>query len=150
MNDVRLKETVKNTPQVTDIVPPPVKEDKLPELAELIADRKARLELIRYLTQERQYAEAEAAAKKARRPLSDKIKSTLGTYKISRATWDDWNISYYGQERNSVSESAMVTALLTLGLKSEDIAQVRKACVKISTSYTLRITKAGEKEDFGE
>lgn len=132
--------------------PPPKEEEAIPELADLIEDRKARLEVIRLLTTERELAEQEKAAKAARKPVTAQIKTVLGTFKIGKAAWNGWRINYYesgGAETVKVSD--MVKALLAAGLKQEQIQAVKDACVKRSKySYTLRIAKPGEKDENGE
>jgi hypothetical protein len=138
--------TPKAAPQ-TIAPPPPKEEEKLPRLEDIISNRKDRIELIRILDQERAFAQQELEAKKARRPLTNKIKNILGTYHVSRASWLDWDINYYSIPRTTLDQKDLRAALLTVGLTTDQIRGVFAACTKVSESYTLRIRQHGEAEE---
>jgi len=147
----RLKASVKRVkPPEPPITPPPSKEEEtVPELTAIITDRKTQLELVRYLTKERELAEAEIVAKRERKPLTRRIKDILGKNKVSRALWEGWTINYYATDgRVTIKEIDLVNALLAAGLKDEQIHSIKSACVKYGKpSYTLRIQKPDEKEE---
>jgi hypothetical protein len=143
---------MKNIP--LDPVPPPDKiEETVPDLADLIPDRKMRLETIRLLTAEREYAAAESEAKRQRKPVTTKLKSIFGTYKIGLAAWDEWRINYYKTEgRTTLDPDKLTIALLGYGMKADQIQSILSVSSNVGKpSYTLRISKPKQNgEEEGE
>ncbi len=136
-----------------DVVPPPEREEEaVPNLEDLITDRKIRLEAIRLLTAEREWAEQESEAKKQRKPLTTKLKNILGKNNVSLAVWDDWRINYYATEgRATINREKLTAVLLGAGLPTQQVQSIISASTDISSpSYTLRITKSKGAEEGDE
>jgi len=145
---------VETSPPIGVVVPPPPlrEEEEIPELSTLIEDRRSRLELFRYLAQEREVAERESLAKKERAPLTVKIKSILGKFQVGKAMWEGWRINYYATNGSeTVTVADMTKAMLAAGLNTDQINGIKAACVKQKKgSATLRIERPKADKESGE
>lgn len=131
------------------IAPPPKEEEIVPQLSDVIPDAALRLKLIRMLKEQMPWQQQEAAAKKARKPLTAAIKKILGQFQVGKAAWDGHIINYFASKpRRSVNEAKLIIALTGVGLQPRQIQTVLNTCVEVgSPSYTLRIITEGEKEE---
>ena len=109
------------SPKTLDIPAPPEKQERPPSLDDQIKDRKTRLELTRLLNQEREQADIEAAARKARAPLTNRIKTILGNNQVGRASWGDYNVNYTASDSTRVSYDKLIKALLSAGIQGEQL-----------------------------
>jgi len=133
-----------------EVIPPPEKEEEeIPQLDQVITDRKQRLEMIRLIQSDLEWKVKESEAKKARKPLSSAMKKILGKWEIRKALWNGYSINYFDSSRTSIDKDDLVNALSSL-LQPTQIKNVLKACIKESTFYTLKITPPGREDDNGE
>ena len=134
-----LSEQHEATAAAIGVVPPPPKqEESIPELKNLITDKKDYLELKRLVTASVQLQQQEAEIKKARKPVTDRLKNLLGKYAVGKAQLDEARINYFASERKTITPAA----LLAHGI-SPNIIQ---ACTTVTQSFTLKIT-TGKDDD---
>ena len=122
------------------VTPPPAKEKEIiPDLKDLVEQRKDYLELKRLITTSLELAEQERLIKKQRDPISSRIKDLLGTYKIGKAQVEGCRVNYFSGERRSIDASL----LLANGVQP----RVIEASTKVSVVYTLKITSQENDDD---
>lgn len=120
------------------VPPPPKQEEVIPDLKSLIESRIEYKMLEGLITESADWAQQEREAKKARRPITEKIKQVLGKHGVSRAMCGEYRVIYYNAPRTSISKELLLSA----GVDPEVIEE----CTISKDAYTLRILEPGEKE----
>lgn len=138
-------------PNAPDIAaPPPPEEEKAPALDSLISVRRDKLEAARLTERCGQIGQQMSVLKKEDKGLRDRLKNLLGTYKIRAAVSNEWKLSYYPTEKESLDKQLLTIALNKRGLSVTDIMEIFKESTKTKTSATLRIGHGKEEEEETE
>lgn len=111
--------------------PPPKEEEQIPDLRELVDDDADATFLANLVEQADAWRKQEAEAKKARKPLTERIKKLLGEYGIGKMMVGEIRVAYFNCPRSSISKEL----LLSQGVSPKVIA----AATVIKDAYTLRI-----------
>lgn len=123
-----------------EILPPPAKEEEVVEdYKAFVTERKDQLALAKLVRDQRDLGDQEKEIKKQRETLSNRIKTICGKYKLGKADCNGLRINYLLTERWTIDEKE----LLANGVLPKTIAQSKK----LKTSYQLRITEPGEKDE---
>lgn len=126
-------------PSLVPFVPPPAKEEEvIPDLKEIMSQKKDYLEAKRLILRSIELAEAEKPIKKEREQITAKLKNLLGRSGVAKAMVEDIRVNYYAGERSSIDGGK----LLTLGVAPSIIREA----TNVTTTYTLKLTRQAEEE----
>lgn len=121
--------------------PPPKEEEVIPDLSEIVKDRKMRLLVARKAAELGELSEQISKLEKQQDTMSKELKKLVGTLKIGKAISGEWRINYYGGVRKSIKAALLLAAGITQATIN--------ACTKQTDTYTLKVTRLGEKEEEG-
>ena len=119
--------------------PPPKEEEIVPDMADVIADRKERKAVSNLVAQYFLFHAQEKEAAQGKKVVTDQLKKIMGSYGIGLMAVDNNRVNYYQQERSSIKSDL----LLDHGVAPSII----EACTKTTTSYGLKITAPGKDEE---
>jgi hypothetical protein len=125
---------------VSDPPPPPPKvEEVIPQLSDLIQDRKKRLEMARLVSAHGELGEQVSTLNKQRDKLTAAIKKLAGENSIAKCISGDWQVNYFASTRESIKKDK----LLALGVSPGVIL----AATAITHPLTLKVTRIGEEDE---
>src|ERR1043166_8252064 len=91
LEEVRAAAAPSMVPQPIDITPPPPKEEEvIPQLSDLVQDRKKRLEIARLVAQQGELGRQISALSKERDKLTPTIKKLMGDNHIGKCLAGEW------------------------------------------------------------
>jgi len=137
----RLKQAVGGgasmVPQEKVPAPPPKKEEEaVPELRELIDDRKERRLFSTMVSHYLAYSEDAKIADNHKKRLSGEMKKIVGSYGISSVMVEGNLVNYFNAPRSTIKSDLLLAA----GISPATIA----SCTEVKDVYTLRITPPKE------
>lgn len=150
INEIAAKAAPSLVPEARDLPPAPPVKEVIPMLADVVEDRRQRLELARMIERCGVLSQSISQATKEKKPLTELIKKAVGKLGIARCFSGDWRVSYYNAPRKSIKEAKLVQALLKRGYQPVVIQNILEECTEHSAAYTLRIQPIGEEEGGGE
>jgi hypothetical protein len=129
-----------NSPPIPVPAPPPAREEvTIPDIKDLIQDRKKRALFALLVAKDYRWQQQESEAKKERKLISPKIKAMAGEFQIGKAQVDEYRINYYTVPREDLAmpiPEAKVY-LMECGLKPSQIGKL----FGVKDQHTLRISK---------
>lgn len=127
--------------------PPPKTEEVVPDIATIVTDRKARLEIARLVERHGELGKELTPLNKERKGLTEKIKRLAGTFGLGKAMCGEWRINYYDSPKTSLDKKALIQSLLDQGVQPSVAQKAISDATTTKPSYTLKITKGGAEED---
>lgn len=122
-------------------------EEVIPDVRELIAGEEALAEFEKLAGEHLLMGRTQAKAKKQKDIIGGTLKKYCNDYSLRKAMVVGARLSYYPTNRTSVDVDALRHALLAAGLHPTKIAVIVTSCVRVTPSWTLKITAPGEEED---
>lgn len=130
------------------ILPPPEKEEEaIPQLSELVKDRRNRLEAARLMQELGQTNNEISALTKKKKPLQASVKAFVSQLGVRQVQSGEWVATYYSSPRKSLKEAKLRAALLKRGMQPSDISKIVAESSDVSEGYTLRVRAIGAEEE---
>jgi len=127
--------------------PPPEKEVLVvPQLKDLVPDRKLSLELARKIQRLGEISRMKSELTKEDAPIKNWVKDVAGVFKISDAQSGDWRLKYYASPRATINPDMLMKALLKRGVLPKEIEDIIEESTKTSDGFTLKVSPIGAKE----
>jgi hypothetical protein len=128
-----------NSPPIPVPAPPPAREEEtIPDIGDLIQDRKKRALFAQLVASDYEWQQQESEAKRERKLITPQIKQLAGEFKVGKARVDGYRVNYYTVPREdfamSVAEAKVY--LMECGLKLGKIGKL----FKTTDQHTLRIS----------
>lgn len=123
-------------PRNTEVPPAPEEKETIPSISDLIGDAEDRLTLEQLIAQRISIDAQIKPLEKSKDLLTDRIKTQLSSYGITRMMCDGAKVSYTTTERKTINQNKLIGA----GVDIETIV----LCTDVSKSSMLKITPAKE------
>ena len=127
--------------------PPPKEVEAPPQLEDLDIVPADRVRLSHLVRESAEWGQQEKEAKKARKPITEQIKTILGAYKIGRVLVCGLWVNYYNAPRTTLDKGLLMTNLLEAGILPAKATKILEMSTVTKDSYTLRIRVPGESDD---
>jgi hypothetical protein len=119
---------------VPESPPPPPVRDEIPDLANLMSDRKRYLQILRMVNEYGELAAQKKIVETRQKEISAVMKEVVGSLQVSKADVGDFRVNYFTSYRSSIDSNR----LLEKGVQPSVIEYATKSTPVVTLKITMR------------